>query len=93
MSISSYSGSLRERWRLVSTKSAYGNSRLRIFVEPFHVRMRWGQVEVEVVLLDILAMVPLTIGEPKKAFLDDRISSIKECERKAQSLLLVGEAG
>jgi len=55
--------------------------------------MRWGQVEVEVVLLDILAMVPLTIGEPKKAFLDDRISSIPECERKAQSLLLVGEAG
>jgi len=55
--------------------------------------MRWGQVEVEVVLLDILAMVPLTIGEPKKAFLDDRISSIPKCERKAQSLLLVGEAG
>ena len=55
--------------------------------------MRWSRVEVEVVLLDVLAVVTLAIGEAKEAFFDDRISSIKECERKAQSLLLVGEAG
>ena len=54
--------------------------------------MRWSRVEVEVVLLDVLAVVALTIGEPKEAFLDDRISSIPKCEREAQSLLLIREA-
>src|SRR6516165_5011066 len=54
--------------------------------------MRWGRVEIEVVLLDVLAVVTLAIGEAKEAFFDDRISSIPKCQREAQTLLLVGEA-
>src|SRR6516164_3694163 len=54
--------------------------------------MRRGRVEIEVVLLDVLAVVTLAIGEPKEAFFDDRVASVPQCEREAQSLLVVREA-
>src|SRR6516162_7232607 len=37
--------------------------RLWILVEVFHVRMGRRGIEVEVVLLHVLAMIPLTIGQ------------------------------
>ncbi len=35
---------------------------LRIFVQIFHIGMRWGAIEVEIVLFYVLAVVALTIG-------------------------------
>ena len=35
---------------------------LRILVEVFHIRVGWRAVEVEVVFLDVLAVIPLAVG-------------------------------
>src|SRR5262249_29188479 len=49
-------------------------------------------VEVEVVLLDILAMVGFAVGQPEQAFLEDRILAIPQSEREAQALAIVADA-
>jgi len=36
---------------------------LRILVEVLHVRVGWRAVEVEVILLDVLAVIPLTVAQ------------------------------
>jgi hypothetical protein len=53
--------------------------------------MRWRRVEIEVVLLDILAVVALAVGEPKEPFLNNGISPVPKGERKAELLLIVGK--
>src|SRR5262245_43864572 len=55
--------------------------------------MGWRAVEVEVILLDVLAMVAFAVGQPEEAFLDDRISTIPQGERKAEALAVVANAG
>src|SRR5262245_14633797 len=49
-------------------------------------------VEVEVVLLDILAVVSLAVREPKQALFQDRVSLVPQRQRKAQLLLVIAEA-
>ena len=49
-------------------------SRLRILVEVLHVRVRRRRVEVEVVLLDVLAVIALAVGQPNRRSL--RIGSL-----------------
>jgi hypothetical protein len=49
-------------------------------------------VEVEVILLDILAMVAFAVDEPEQAFLEDRILAIPQGQRKAQGLVVIAEA-
>src|SRR6185369_9815570 len=66
--------------------------RLRVLVEIPHVRVRRRAVEVEVVLLDVLAMVPLTVGEAEQSLLQDRVAAVPESQREAQELLVVGNA-
>ena len=65
---------------------------LRVLVEILHVRVRGRAVEVEVVLLDILAMVPLAVGEPEQALFQDRVPLVPQRQRKAQPLLVIAEA-
>jgi len=48
------------------------------------------RVEVEVVLLDVLAVVALAVGEAEEALLEDGILSVPEGQGKAQPLLVVG---
>ena len=38
-------------------------------------------------------MVALAIGEAKKAFLEDRILAISECQGETQQLLVIADAG
>ena len=64
---------------------------LRILVEVLHVRVRGRRVEVEVVLLDVLAVVPLAVGEPEEALLEDGVALVPEGEGKAEALLVVGD--
>jgi hypothetical protein len=65
---------------------------LRVLVEILHVRVGWRAVEVEVVLLDILAMVRLTVGEFEQALLQDRVPLVPQRQREAQPLLVIREA-
>src|SRR5262245_29625178 len=50
-------------------------------------------IEVEIVLLDILAMVGFAVGQPEQAFLEDRILAIPQGQREAQALAVVADAG
>src|SRR4029453_3291523 len=65
---------------------------LRILVEVFHVRMRRRTVDVEVVLLHVLAVVALAVGQAEQPLLEDRVALVPERDRKAQPLLVVGDA-
>ena len=66
---------------------------LRIFVEHLHVGVGRRTVDVEVVLLDIFAVVPLTVGQAEHALLEDGILAIPKSKGKAQPLLIIAEAG
>ena len=65
---------------------------LRVLVEVLHVRVRRRAVEVEVVLLDVLAVIRFVVGEPEHALLQDRVALVPQRQRKAQTLLVVAEA-
>ena len=67
--------------------------RLRILVEVLHVRMGRRAVEVEVVLLDVLAVIALAVGQAEQALLQDRVLAVPEGQREAEPLLVVGDAG
>ena len=70
-----------------------GIGRLRILVEVLHVRVGRRAVEVEVVLLDVLAVIALAVGQPEQAFLEDRVLAVPQRQREAEPLLVVGDAG
>ena len=53
--------------------------------------MRRRRVEIEVVFLDVLAVVPLAVGETERTLLEDGIPLVPECQGEAQPLLVVGE--
>ena len=65
---------------------------LRVFVEVLHVRVRRRRVDVEVVLLDVLAVVSLAVGQPEEAFLEDRVALVPKGERKAEALTVIRDA-
>ncbi len=44
------------------------------------------RVQVEVVLLDVLSVVPLTVGQAEQALLEDRVLPVPEREREAEPL-------
>ena len=64
---------------------------LRVLVQELHVRVRRRRVDVEVVLLDVLAVVALAVGEPEETFLQDRVALVPERQREAQALLVVAD--
>ena len=53
-----------------------GEFGLGIFVEILQVRMGRCGVKIEVILLDILAMIPFAARQPKEPFLENRIATI-----------------
>jgi hypothetical protein len=65
---------------------------LRILVQVLHVRVRRRAVEVEVILLDVFAVVAFAVREPEQPFLEDRVFPIPQRQREAQPLLVVGDA-
>ncbi len=69
-----------------------GVFRLRIFVQIAQVAVARRGVEVEVILLDVLAVVALVAGEAEGAFLEDRIAAVPQRQREAQALLVVADA-
>ena len=49
-------------------------------------------VEVEVVLLYILSVIAFAVGQAEKPLLEDGILAVPERQRKAEALLVVGNA-
>jgi hypothetical protein len=66
--------------------------RLRVLVEHPHERVRRRGVQVEVVLLDVLAVVALVAGQAEQALLEDRIAAVPQREGEAQLLATIGDA-
>ena len=50
-------------------------------------------VEVEVVLLDVLAVVALAVGQAEEPLLEDRVLAVPQGQGEAEPLLVVGDAG
>src|SRR6202021_3902639 len=55
--------------------------------------MRRSAVEVEVVFLQILAVVGLAIGQAEGTFFQDRVLAIPQGQTKAQQLVVIADAG
>ena len=55
--------------------------------------MRRCTVEVEVVLLHVLAVVRLVVGQSKEPLLEDGIPPVPQGQGEAEALLIVGDAG
>src|SRR3954464_12771123 len=53
--------------------------------------MRRRAVEVEVILLHVLAMIALAVGEAEQALLQDGVRSVPQRQREAQRLAVVGD--
>lgn len=70
-----------------------GELALRVLVQVLHVRVGGCAVEVEVVLLDVLAVVALGVGQAEHPFLEDGVPAVPQGEREAQPLLVVAYAG
>ncbi len=66
---------------------------LRVLVEVLHVRVGRRAVEVEVVLLHVLAVVALGVGQPEQALLEDGIAAVPERQGEAEPLLAVRDPG
>jgi hypothetical protein len=63
-----------------------------VLVEVLHVGVGGSRVDVEVVLLDVLAVIRLAVRESEQAFLQDRIALVPEREREAEPLAIVRDA-
>ena len=63
-----------------------GIGRLRIFVEVLHVGVGRRVVQVEIVLLDILAVVALAIGQAEETLLENRIGAVPQGQGEAELL-------
>ena len=74
-------------------KVGVGKRRLRILVQIFHVRMGRRAVEVEVILLDVFAVVAFAVRQTEQAFFENWIFAVPEGQREAEPLLVVGDAG
>ena len=93
VSISSNSGARRPRRRFSADERVVGKRRLRVLVEVLHVRVGRRGVEVEVVLLHVLAVIALDAGQPEEALLQDRIAAVPERQREAEPCVVVADAG
>ena len=67
--------------------------RLRVLVEVLHVRVRRRAIEVEVVLLHVLAMVAFAVGQPEEPLFENGILAVPEGQAETEVLLVVGNAG
>src|SRR6266849_3947643 len=65
--------------------------RLRIFVEHAHVAVRGCRVEVEIIFLDVLAMIALISRKAKKPFFQNGIASIPQRQPKTHHLVAVAD--
>jgi hypothetical protein len=73
-------------------QAGVGKLRLRVLVEVFQVRVGGGGVEVEIALLDVLAVVGLARDQAEEAFLEDGIAAVPQGQSEDQELIAVADA-
>jgi hypothetical protein len=66
---------------------------LRVLVQVLHVAVGRRAVDVEVILLQILAVIPLARDQPEWPLLEDRIPAVPQRQREAQHLKTVADSG
>ena len=91
--MSSYSSSVFDRVPVRRHEIVVGVGGLRVLVEVPHVGVRGRVVDVEVVLLHVLAVVPLGVGEAEHPLLQDRVLAVPQGERQTQVLAVVADPG
>src|ERR1700734_1001669 len=64
---------------------------MRVLVEVLHVRVGGSAIEVEVVLLYVLAMITFAVGQAEEPLLEDRILAVPQRNREAQHAMNVGD--
>ena len=64
-----------------------------VLVQPPLVRVCGEVVEVEVVLLHVLAVVALGVRQPEESFFQDRVVFVPQGDGETQALMRVGDAG
>ena len=62
---------------------------LRVLIQVLHVRVRGRAVQVEVIFLDVLAVVAFRIDESEEALFQDGIFPVPQCQGEAQQLLVI----
>ncbi len=70
-----------------------GEGGLRVLVEHAHVRMAGNAIEVEVQLLDVLAVVAFGVGQAEQPLLENGVVFVPQGQAQAPVLGLVGESG
>ena len=70
-----------------------GKLPLRVLVEHLQIRVRGCRVEVEVVFLDVLAVVSLLAAEAEHPLLEDRVTAVPQRQRQAKPLAVVADSG
>src|SRR5215472_6827167 len=66
---------------------------LRIFVEIFHVGVRWCAVQIEVVLLNIFAVITFAVCQAEEALFQDGVLAVPQRQGKAEILSIIGNTG
>ena len=72
-------------------KIVIGISRVRVLVEILHVGVGRGAVEIEIVFLDVLAVVAFAVGQAEQPFLEDRVLAVPEGQGKTQDLMVIAD--
>ena len=86
-------GALAAAAAVLLDQPAVGKLGLRILVEELHVRVRRRVVEVEVVLLDVLAVVALAGRQAEEPLLEDRVAAVPEGGGEDEELVAIADAG
>src|SRR5271154_4252826 len=66
---------------------------LRIFVQILHVGMGRRAVKVEVIFLNVFAVVALAVGQPEHAFFKDRVFTVPQAYAEAKHLPVIADPG
>src|SRR5208283_996920 len=64
-----------------------------ILIQVLHVGMCRRAVEVEVIFLDVFAVVSLAVGQAEHAFLQDGVFAVPQGNAEAQQLLRIADTG
>ena len=67
--------------------------RLRVLVQVPLIGVGRQVVDVEVVLLDVLAVIAFAVRQPEEAFFEDRVVLVPQADRETQALLVVADPG
>src|SRR5581483_2787122 len=66
--------------------------KLGVFIQPLHVGVSGGGIEIVIILFDVLAVIALRPGNAEEPLLQDGIAPVPERESDAKPLMVVADA-